>query len=176
VALSRLTRRDLSRLRSNFTRGWDRPRAGCGGPDRRARPFVLTLLCFMGTLAGCVSLPAVTSGQIGCAEKDITILDDEQGFSTRTWTAVCDGKRYFCSGDGGGNNSTGGCRSSRSRRLRVPASAAGAATNRRHSPWGPQSPPKPKYRNGGNTNSAARRIGSLCPSNGVWGGGGEARY
>lgn len=67
---------------------------------------MLTTFIVMGTLAGCVSLPAYTSGQIGCAEKDITIVDDEPGLFTRTWTAECHGKRYFCTGHGGGNNST----------------------------------------------------------------------
>jgi hypothetical protein len=70
------------------------------------RRFMFTTLFLMGTLVGCVSLPAVTSGQIGCAEKDITIIDDQEGLFTRTWTAECHGKRYFCSGHGGGNNST----------------------------------------------------------------------
>lgn len=52
--------------------------------------------------AGCYSLPAATSGQIGCAEKDITIADEEQNFGSKTWTATCEGKTYYCSAVGGG--------------------------------------------------------------------------
>ena len=70
-----------------------------------ARAVFAAVLFGLG-VGGCISLPAVTSGQIGCAENDITITNDEQGFSSRTWTAECHGKTYFCSGHGGGNNST----------------------------------------------------------------------
>jgi hypothetical protein len=68
-------------------------------------PIVLVALCGLGA-AACASIPAVTSGQIGCAERDIVITDDEVGWATRTWTAECHGKRYFCSAHGGGGNST----------------------------------------------------------------------
>jgi hypothetical protein len=54
--------------------------------------FALSLL---GACGGSVVGP--TSGQIGCAEKDITITDDEMGWSSRTWKAECHGKTYFCS-------------------------------------------------------------------------------
>lgn len=50
-----------------------------------------------GVVTGCGSLRAATSGQIGCAEDDIVITDDSPGWSSRTWTAQCHGKRYFCS-------------------------------------------------------------------------------
>ena len=46
---------------------------------------------------GCGGLRAASSGQIGCAEKDIVITDDKVGWSSRTWTAQCHGKRFFCS-------------------------------------------------------------------------------
>ena len=45
-------------------------------------------------------------GQIGCAEQDIAIVDDNSGWGTRTWTATCQGKTYFCSSHGGGQHST----------------------------------------------------------------------
>lgn len=48
--------------------------------------------------AGCFSPRSATSGQIGCREREIRITDDSTGWSaTRTWTALCKGKRYFCS-------------------------------------------------------------------------------
>lgn len=56
---------------------------------------------------GCASLESVTSGQIGCAESDITISNDEQGWNSRTWTAECHGKTYYCSGQGGGKYNSG---------------------------------------------------------------------
>jgi hypothetical protein len=52
-------------------------------------------------LCGCASLTAVSSGQIGCAQSDISITNDEIGFGTRTWTAECHGRTYFCSAHGG---------------------------------------------------------------------------
>jgi len=47
--------------------------------------------------SGCASLQGASSGQIGCAEDDITITNDSVGWSSRTWTAECHGKRFFCS-------------------------------------------------------------------------------
>ena len=51
---------------------------------------------------GCVSLQDTSSGKIGCAPYEITISDEHLGFGSRTWTATCHEKRYFCS-----NTSTG---------------------------------------------------------------------
>ena len=48
------------------------------------------------TLGGCVNLGSVSSGQIGCAEEDIVITNDEHGVGARTWVATCHGKSYFC--------------------------------------------------------------------------------
>jgi hypothetical protein len=48
-------------------------------------------------LAGCGGLQAVTSGQIGCAEEDIQIIDKHRGWADVTWTAECHGKRFYCS-------------------------------------------------------------------------------
>ena len=55
--------------------------------------------------AGCGSLQSVTSGQVGCPEGDIKILDENRGWSTTTWTAECNGHRFFCTTQAGGNNS-----------------------------------------------------------------------
>ena len=53
-------------------------------------------------LGGCgADLKNVSSGEIGCAPKDIEIQDDSGYFgNSRTWTAVCNGKEYFCSAAG----------------------------------------------------------------------------
>jgi hypothetical protein len=51
------------------------------------------------TSAGCLSLAGITSGHIGCARDEITISDETSGGRSRTWTAECNGRRYFCSGD-----------------------------------------------------------------------------
>jgi hypothetical protein len=57
-----------------------------------------------GALACGANLKAASSGQIGCAEADITITDDSTGWSSRTWTAECHGKRFFCSAIQTGKN------------------------------------------------------------------------
>jgi hypothetical protein len=38
----------------------------------------------------------VSSGQIGCAEEEIAITNDSREWASRTWTAECRGKRFFC--------------------------------------------------------------------------------
>lgn len=47
---------------------------------------------------GCTeALKGPTSGQIGCAEREITITEDSHGQYARTWTAECRGQTYYCS-------------------------------------------------------------------------------
>jgi hypothetical protein len=58
----------------------------------RAKWWVLGVVL----LGACASLPAASSGKIGCPENEITITDDNSGWSSRTWTAWCRGKRFFC--------------------------------------------------------------------------------
>lgn len=61
---------------------------------RRAVGFGLMIAA----LAACGGgLKAMTSGQIGCAEKDVQIIDKHTGWSEVTWTAECHGKRFYCS-------------------------------------------------------------------------------
>ena len=60
-------------------------------------------------MSGCASLTSVSSGHIGCAERDITITDDEMGWSTRTWTAHCHGRRFYCSAHGGSKGEQVSC-------------------------------------------------------------------
>jgi hypothetical protein len=67
----------------------------------RSRIWTLVLSASSLVLFGCASLESASSGQIGCAEEDIFISNDESGFGTRTWVATCHGKRFFCSAVGG---------------------------------------------------------------------------
>ena len=57
-------------------------------------------------LTGCdaYDLRPLTSGHVGCAPDDIVIKNQREGdaYTSPTWTAVCRGKRYFCSGDRAG--------------------------------------------------------------------------
>jgi hypothetical protein len=65
---------------------------------------------FGATLAGCGSLESVSSGQIGCAEEDITITNDEGGIGTRTWVATCHRRKFFCSALAGNETSNVSCK------------------------------------------------------------------
>jgi hypothetical protein len=38
-----------------------------------------------------------SSGQIGCAPKDIIIQDETGSDGNYTWTAICDGIKHYCS-------------------------------------------------------------------------------
>lgn len=58
------------------------------------------------TLPACGGLRAASSGQIGCATRDIVISNDKVGWSTRTWMAECNGKRFFCSAVSTGKDSS----------------------------------------------------------------------
>lgn len=71
---------------------------------RKERKLVYWLcIVFLFAGDGCAStLKAVTSGQVGCSENEIEIVEDNVGFSTRTWVAECNGRTYHCSAHGGG--------------------------------------------------------------------------
>jgi len=62
------------------------------------------------TLGGCASLREASAGQVGCRPSDIEISDDSVGWSTRTWTATCNGRSHSCAyvATGGGDGSTSG--------------------------------------------------------------------
>jgi len=53
-----------------------------------------TVFCV--SITGCATLPILSSGQVGCPSEEIQIANDEQGWATRTWTAECRGKLYYC--------------------------------------------------------------------------------
>jgi hypothetical protein len=51
-------------------------------------------------LAGCGGTSGLredSSGQIGCPTGDVEIVDHEGSVYTDTWTAICNGRTYFCS-------------------------------------------------------------------------------
>jgi hypothetical protein len=55
------------------------------------------------SVAGCsANLAEVSSGRIGCAPSEITIADESSGWNASSWTAICNGKEYFCSAASGG--------------------------------------------------------------------------
>ena len=49
-------------------------------------------------LSGCATLASVSSGQVGCPPSAIKVSDYNAPFlgNTETWTAVCNGKTYYC--------------------------------------------------------------------------------
>ena len=60
---------------------------------------------------GCLlksALASRSSARIGCSPEDIAIENEEQGLAP-TWEAVCDGRRYYCTG-----GETTECRSAKS--------------------------------------------------------------
>lgn len=61
------------------------------------------LLLLAAGLAGCAAstaqLRTVSSGKVGCAPDAIAIADYQLGTTTSSWTASCNAKTYFCSGD-----------------------------------------------------------------------------
>jgi hypothetical protein len=86
--------------------------------------------CFLGF--ACASLKAASSGQIGCAEEDIVISNDEMGWGSRTWIAECHQKRFFCSAvQTGENQSQVNCKeqSSKTAAEAAPAPAKPAASS-----------------------------------------------
>jgi hypothetical protein len=66
--------------------------------------------CIAAGLAGCASLQSASSGQVGCAEQDIKISDDKTGWDTRTWTAECHGKKFYCSALGNNQSTQVSCK------------------------------------------------------------------
>jgi hypothetical protein len=91
-----------------------------------SNPAVLSLIAAV--LAGCaVSLPGITSGQIGCAEADISVTDDKPNGLTRTWTANCHGRTYYCSLLSLGHSIDVGCKESASS---TPGESAGSSSSR----------------------------------------------
>jgi len=75
---------------------WSAPRVAIAG----SIAFALASAACGGNLA------AASSGKVGCSPSNIQISDDEQGWGSRTWTATCNGRRYYCSATAAGKNSS----------------------------------------------------------------------
>ncbi|MGD1154026.1 MAG: hypothetical protein ABR911_14285 [Syntrophales bacterium] len=41
-------------------------------------------------------LKGKSSGLVGCPPSRIVIEDDESGLTGHTWTAICNGKKFYC--------------------------------------------------------------------------------
>lgn len=62
------------------------------------------LILSVAFLGGCtINKVKHTSGIIGCPENMITIKESSGGLTANTWTAVCDGKTFYCTYAGMGN-------------------------------------------------------------------------
>lgn len=61
--------------------------------------FIFMALTIIGCAASTAELRALSSGKIGCPANEIAIEDSRVGMKTASWTAKCQGKPYFCSGD-----------------------------------------------------------------------------
>lgn len=69
---------------------------------RTSFTFLVVLYC-MAISACTINKAKHTSGIIGCPEHMITIEESSGGFTANTWTAVCDGKTFYCTYAGLGN-------------------------------------------------------------------------
>jgi hypothetical protein len=56
-------------------------------------------------LTSCANLQAVSSPKIGCPQEEIHISNDDSGWGSRTWTADCRGRRFFCGATSTGKSS-----------------------------------------------------------------------
>jgi|GEM_PF-2584130 len=71
----------------------------------KAKGYVATILgaslvsMFMGGCASSMSnVQTASSGRIGCGPSEVVITNLEGGLMSKSWTAECLGKSYFCSG------------------------------------------------------------------------------
>jgi len=64
------------------------------------RTFILLAVVVSGfiTIGGCASVQSSSSGRVGCAPSDVRV-NSESGLFSKTWTADCNGKTYYCSGN-----------------------------------------------------------------------------
>jgi len=56
-------------------------------------------LCLVGTSCSGAAQSA-SSGHIGCSPEEVQVLNLKRGWSSATWTAVCRGRTFYCSGGG----------------------------------------------------------------------------
>jgi hypothetical protein len=66
------------------------------------KPLLVLAAILLSGLSGCAAsnaqLKSVSSGHVGCAPDEIAIENYNLGVSTSSWTALCKGKAFFCSG------------------------------------------------------------------------------
>ena len=60
--------------------------------------ILLVVISFI-ALAGCANLQTRSSGYVGCPPHAIMITNEKYNFWTteRSWTAECNGQKYYCS-------------------------------------------------------------------------------
>ena len=64
-----------------------------------SRTVLLVLSLFIsGCAASTASLQSASSSEIACKPSDIAISDYKLNMYTSSWTAMCSGKTYYCSG------------------------------------------------------------------------------
>ena len=60
--------------------------------------LVVPFLVICGCAASTASLQSASSSEIGCSPKDIAVSNYKLNMYTSSWTAMCGGKTYYCSG------------------------------------------------------------------------------
>jgi hypothetical protein len=61
-------------------------------------PVLFSLLVIGGCAASTASLQSASSSEVGCVPQDVAISNYVLNMYTSSWTAVCGGKTYYCSG------------------------------------------------------------------------------
>jgi hypothetical protein len=59
---------------------------------------LVPLLLLSGCAASTASLQSASSSEIGCSPNQISVSDYRLNLYTSSWTAMCNGKVYYCSG------------------------------------------------------------------------------
>lgn len=92
------------------------------GRRRNKSMIALSLLL---VVAGCGAkmVKARTAGHIGCPPSKVVIEDFDAGLTTRTWTAKCDDRTFYCSIESGEEYSQMAC---------APASQPAASPSNAH--------------------------------------------
>lgn len=74
---------------------------------KKTRFFILISMLMV---PGCAStLASMASGQIGCPENEIEVLDHSPGLVSTTWVVACRGQRYYCSSVSGAYSIQASC-------------------------------------------------------------------
>jgi len=93
---------------------------------------------FVTSLFGCTNaLVRNTAGHVGCPQNEIRISDEQGSYYSRSWTASCRSRRYFCTlrrrpTGAGGNDTDVACAEEAPRQRPVLASSSRASSSPRH--------------------------------------------